>query len=229
MPSRPRIAVLLNASAGMPGAQRVDTLRDTLAVAFEQHRFSAALEVLMGSDLQAAAQHAVQRIRNQELGAIVVGGGDGSVRTVAHVLAETDIPLGILPLGTRNQFPRDLGIPTAMEEAVALIAVGQTALVDLGDVNGETFINNSSIGLYPYLVREREQRRRRGRGAKGSALLLSGLRVLRHLPLRRFTVTVAGSVELCRSPIVVIANNEYALKASVFGPRERLDGGEICI
>jgi diacylglycerol kinase family enzyme len=171
----------------------------------------------------------VQRIRNRELDAIVVGGGDGSIRTVAYVLAATDIPLGILALGTRNHFARDLGIPTTINEAVTLIAAGETRLVDLGEVNGETFINNSSIGLYPYLVRERERRRRREGVLKWIALILSGLRVLRHLPLRRLAITAEGSVEPCRSPIVFIGNNEYALQASVFGRRERLDGGELCI
>jgi diacylglycerol kinase family enzyme len=99
--------------------------------------------------LQAAAERAVQRVREQELDALVVGGGDGSIRTVAHVLAGTGVPLGILPLGTLNHFARDLGIPTDLKETVALIAAGKTRSIDVGEVNGETFINNSSIGLYP--------------------------------------------------------------------------------
>jgi diacylglycerol kinase family enzyme len=229
MPLRPRIAVLLNVTAGILDAQHGDILRETLAVAFKQHGIWVALQLLTGSDLHAAAQQAVQRIRNQELDAIVVGGGDGSIRTIAHVLAGTDIPLGILPLGTRNHFARDLDIPTSIDEAVALIATGETRLVDVGEVNGETFINNSSIGFYPYLVRERERRRRRGGVPRWIALLLSGLRVLRHLPLRRLTITAGGSVEPYRSPIVFISNNEYRLKAPGFGRRQRLDGGELCI
>jgi diacylglycerol kinase family enzyme len=99
----------------------------------------------------------------------------------------------------------------------------------MGEVDGETFINNSSIGLYPYLVREREQRRHQEGLSKWSALILSGLHELRHLPQRQMAITAEGFVEPCRSPIVVIGNNEYALDAPVFGRRERLDGGELCI
>ncbi|QRM33638.1 diacylglycerol kinase family protein [Microvirga sp. VF16] len=178
MSSRPRVAVLLNISAGMLESQSSDTLRAALTAAFEQHRVSAVLEFLTGPELHKAAQHAAHRIKDQELDAIVVG-GDGSIRTVAHVLAGTDIPLGILPLGTLNHFARDLGIPTTIDEAVALIAAGQTHLFDVGEVNGEAFINNSSIGLYPYLVRERERRQHREGISKLSALIVSGFRVLR--------------------------------------------------
>jgi diacylglycerol kinase family enzyme len=107
MPLRPRVAVLLNASAGMLEAQRSDILREALAVTFEQYGISAALEFLAGPELHATAQHAAQGFRDQELDAIVVG---------------TAIPLGILPLGTLNHFARDLGIPTTIPDAVALIA-----------------------------------------------------------------------------------------------------------
>ena len=86
-----------------------------------------------------------------EIDAIVVGGGDGSVRTVAGVLADTGVPLGVLPLGTLNHFAKDLGIPLKVEQAAAAIAAGHTRNVDIAEVNGKTFINNSSIGIYPYM------------------------------------------------------------------------------
>jgi hypothetical protein len=73
MPLRPRVAVLLNASAGMLETQRSDILREALAVTFEQHGISAALEFLAGPELHATAQHAAQGFRDQELDAIVVG------------------------------------------------------------------------------------------------------------------------------------------------------------
>jgi diacylglycerol kinase family enzyme len=158
METRPRV-VVLNASAGTLEARGGENLGDALASAFEHHGIAATLEALSGPDLQAAAERAVQRVREQELDALVVGGGDGSIRTVADVLAGTGVPLGILPLGTLNHFARDLGIPTDLKEMVALIAAGKTRSIDVGEVNGETFINNSFIGLYPYLVLERERKR----------------------------------------------------------------------
>ena len=60
--------------------------------------------------------------------------------------------LGVLPLGTLNHFARDAGIPLDLEEAVAAIAGGRTRQVDVAEVNGRIFINNSAVGLYPELV-----------------------------------------------------------------------------
>ena len=117
-----------------------------------------------------------------ETDAIVVGGGDGSIRTLASVLAGTDVPLGVLPLGTLNHFAKDLGIPLQVEEAAAIIAAGRTRVVDLAEVNGETFINNSSIGIYPYMVIDRERRRARHKLAKWMAMVPAFFRMLRHFP-----------------------------------------------
>src|SRR3979411_1110417 len=181
--ARLRIAALLTASAGTRERQGAGTLRDVLASAFEKHGIAAALEFLPGSELGSAAERARQQVVDGKLDAIVVGGGDGSVRTVASVLAGSNIPLGILPLGTLNHFARDLGISFVAEEAVAVIAAGADRAVDVGEINNQIFIINSSIGLYPYLVLGRERRRRRKRISKWTAMILAIPGVLRNLPL----------------------------------------------
>jgi diacylglycerol kinase family enzyme len=231
MPSlkRKRVSALLNVSAGMIERQGGVALRDILASAFEKHGISATLEFLPSADLRAAAERALRQVLNRELDAIIVGGGDGSVQTVASVLAGSGVALGLLPLGTLNHFAKDLRIPFAAEEAVGVIATGMTRSVDLGEVNGEIFINNSSIGIYPYLVFDRERKRRRAQLSKSTAMILAGLRVLRHLPLFKLMVRVEGRRESIRSPCVFVGNNEYRLALPAFGTRERLDRGELCL
>src|SRR5215218_7585967 len=81
--------------------------------------------------------------------AVVAGGGDGTVGSVAGALAGHGMPLGVLPLGTLNHFAYDLGIPFTLDGAIAVIAAGHVASIDVGEVNGHVFVNNSSIGLYP--------------------------------------------------------------------------------
>ena len=83
---------------------------------------------------------------------IIAAGGDGTMSAVAGELAESKAAMGILPLGTLNHFARDLGIPNDLGEAAKLIAAGHTRQVDVADVNGRTFVNNASIGLYPLMV-----------------------------------------------------------------------------
>src|SRR5262245_109683 len=141
-----RLAVLLNEGAGTASHRSADGLRGDLAAALEALDLAVDLEFCGGPDLKRLAEIALVRAKAAEIDAVVVGGGDGSIRTVAGVLAGTNVPLGILPLGTLNHFAKDLGIPLHLKEAAEVIAKGETRAVDLAEVNGETFINNSSIG-----------------------------------------------------------------------------------
>ena len=162
-----------------------------------------------------------------EIDAVVVGGGDGSIRTVAGVLAETSVPLGVLPLGTLNHFAKDLGIPLPLKEAAATIAAGTIRIVDLADVNGETFINNSSIGIYPYMVIDRERRRARHKLAKWMAMVPAFFRMLRHFPRRRLRILAKGFARPYRTPCLIVGNNEYGMELFTFGKRDRLDTGKL--
>ena len=78
---------------------------------------------------------------------LIVGGGDGSMTTVANVLAYRKTTLGILPLGTGNSFAQTLSLPTDLESAIDTIAAGRAVTVDLGTINGKYFANFATIGL----------------------------------------------------------------------------------
>ena len=78
---------------------------------------------------------------------LIVGGGDGSMTTVADVLAHRKTILGILPLGTGNSFAQTLSLPTDIEAALDVIAAGRTTTVSLGTINGRYFANFATIGL----------------------------------------------------------------------------------
>jgi diacylglycerol kinase family enzyme len=224
-----RVIVLLNKFAGSADPRAGERLRDALVSAFALHGTSADVKLMAPGELAAAAKQARQKIADGAFDAIVAGGGDGTIHTVANVLADSGVPLGIIPLGTLNHFAKDLGIPLALEAAIATIAAGHARDVDLGEINGEIFINNSSIGIYPYLVLDRERIRRREGRTKWTAMFLAGLRTLRFFPLRRLRICAAEWVEPVRSPCVFVGNNEYRLTAPAVGRRERLDGGELCL
>jgi diacylglycerol kinase family enzyme len=219
----------LNSSSGTTAEKKPDDVRAELEAIFRKHAISASFEFVPGSELQAAAERAVKRAAAREIDAIVAGGGDGTIHTVASAVAGTDIPLGIIPLGTLNHFAKDLKIPLAVEDAVAVISGGVHRSVDVGEVNGEIFINNSSIGIYPYVVLDRDRRRKGQRLSKWPAMIMAGFRAFWNLPLHRLRIRAQNWQEACRSPCVFIGNNEYHLKGSSIGSRERLDGGELCL
>lgn len=158
---------------------------------------------------------------------IVAGGGDGTVNTVAGLLIDTPATLGVLPLGTLNHFAKDVGMPAAMEEALRVFTDGSVVDVDVGEVNGRIFLNNTGLGLYPDMVHFREQR---GEGAsKWVAAFREGLRALMRYRLLGVRIMVNGESLLRRTPAVMVANNAYELQGLAAPIRPRLDEGILSL
>ncbi len=88
---------------------------------------------------------------------LLVGGGDGTIRTAAQYCAHSAVILGVLPLGTLNHFSKELGLPQNVRELVESIKQKNTLKIDLAEVNGLVFVNNSSIGFYPKFARKRKK------------------------------------------------------------------------
>ena len=187
------------------------------------------LTLLPGGDLVREARRAAEAARRREIDAIVVGGGDGSVSAVAGVLAGIGVPLGILPLGTLNHFAKDLGIPIDIDGAVGVIASGNIRSVDVAEVNGRIFINNSSVGLYPNLVLRRERQATLVRHNKAIATTLAAIRALRRFPRRRLSVYVEGQLKRYKTPCLFVGNNKYELDLLTAGTRKNLDDGELSL
>ncbi|MCB1972236.1 MAG: YegS/Rv2252/BmrU family lipid kinase [Geminicoccaceae bacterium] len=87
---------------------------------------------------------------------IVVGGGDGTIATVAQSLLDAKRTVGLLPLGTANDLARSLGIPANLDDAVAVIAHGVARPIDMGVVNGRLYFNAVTLGLGPQVRRTHE-------------------------------------------------------------------------
>jgi diacylglycerol kinase (ATP) len=78
---------------------------------------------------------------------IILGGGDGSVSSVVDVLAHREVPMGLLPLGTANDFARTLHIPTNLDQACHTVAHGMVVDIDLGLCGGNYYVNRASVGI----------------------------------------------------------------------------------
>jgi diacylglycerol kinase family enzyme len=138
------------------------------------------------------------------------------------------VALGVLPVGTLNHFAKDLGIPLDVGDAMQLVSTGHVVDVDIGRVNERIFINNSGLGLYPYMVHHREAVQRRG-WSKWFAALLASLRALSRYRLLRLHVIVDGVRIYRRTPAVFIGNNEYRLDVGVEPRRLSLRDGTLCL
>ncbi|MES2900667.1 MAG: diacylglycerol kinase family protein [Pseudomonadota bacterium] len=217
------VAVIVNGSAGNG---HDDAQAAMLRAQFASHGVAAFVTLAQhGRALVDAARAALQG------GApvVVAGGGDGTVNAVASVLAGTGVAFGVLPMGTLNHFAKDLGIPLGLEQAVINVVHGTRKLVDVGEVNGRVFINNSSLGLYPDIVRDRQrQQRRLGRG-KWLAACWATIGALKRYPFLTVRLKLDDGERLRSTPFVFIGNNEYTMQGFNIGERTAVDRGRLSL
>jgi len=215
--------VILNPAAGTVGEAHA-----TLAAVrdgFSRLGVDADVRLVRGEAVGTTARDFLARAGRGADDIVVAGGGDGTIGAVAHEIAGSDVALGVLPLGTLNHFAKDLGLPLVLEEAIAVIAAGVSRRVDVAEVNGRVFVNNSSVGLYPLLVAHRDARRHRRRLGKLAATILSLGRVLRGRFWQSLVISIGAETLRLRTPCLFIGNNTY--DPSRLGRRDRLDGGKL--
>ena len=222
-----KIVALLNEAAGTVEHASNGTLEARLAASFAKHGVDAEIAIVAQHNLQKAAKDAAKHGESGKVDAVVAGGGDGSIRVVASALAGTSVPLGVLPLGTLNHFAKDLGVPLDLDEAVETIAHGARRTIDVASVNGTIFINNSSIGIYPYLVSDRDRFRKQHAVAKWLATIPAMLHTLRQYPRAQLTIETNDWTRTFRTPCVFVGNNEYKMELTSLGRREALDEGKL--
>jgi diacylglycerol kinase family enzyme len=203
-----KVIVLTNPAAGAKADETAELIAALRAVGVE-----AEVRQLAGDALADAARSAAA----EDVDAIVAAGGDGTVSAVAGGLVGSDKPLGILPSGTLNHFAKDLGLPLTLHEAAAVIAAGNTHRIDVAELNGRTFINNSSIGIYPHLVHHRDQQRQRLGRNKWIAMLIAAFSVFRRHPTVRVRIGIGDRTVLRTTPFVFVGNNRYQMSLQMLG------------
>jgi diacylglycerol kinase family enzyme len=220
-----RVIVLLNQGAGVAGKERTRETHRLVAESFNNLGIDAELRAVPGKELAAAARAAV----NTPVEAIIAGGGDGTISTVAGAMLGQEKPLGILPLGTLNHFAKDLGLPLTIPEAVQVIAAGHHVRQDVAMVNEAVFINNSSLGLYPRMVLDRDAQQNQFGWGKWTAMAHAMLRVFRRFPLVEVHLQTGQDSLVRKTPLVFVGNNLYQIDLLNIGKRSCLDRGELSL
>jgi diacylglycerol kinase family enzyme len=171
----------------------------------------------------------VQKIAHESVrsGADVLGisGGDGSIGAVAKVAIENNVPLVVLPGGTRCHFARDIGLdPKRIADALAGFH-GVERTVDVGEINGRIFLNNVSFGLYADIVARPEYR---GHKRRITREVLQSIASGKKQP---YTLQFShGAVKYNSAVIILVGVNAYDTSNLLeFGQREKLDAGLLQI
>ncbi len=138
---------------------------------------------------------------------LIAAGGDGTLSLAARHLAYRDAALGVLPLGTTNNFARTLGIPLRLAAAIGVLTSGKVADVDLGEANGTYFANLASTGLSGDVAATAPPRLKRLLGQ--AAYPLTALALLpRHHPFQA-TITADGQDRTLTTRQLNIANGSF--------------------
>jgi len=215
----PRVEIIVNSQGGSFVEDETEaSLRDALEAAGVDGDITLA----------AGGDEIFGKARDSSADILGAAGGDGTINAVASVALERNKPLAVVPLGTLNHFAKDIGVQTELAEAAAAISLGYLKSVDVGEVNGQIFLNNSSIGLYPSIVHERQQKERLGHG-KWPAFIWAAFSVLRRYPFLDVRLNVEGKEIKSRTPFVFVGNNEYNMESFEIGGRARLDRGQLSI
>ncbi len=164
---------------------------------------------------------------------MVVGGGDGTIRSAAEVLLGQEIPLIVLPLGTTNNIARSLDIPLNWEESLALMTSGITRDVYAGEVNGRIFCNAATLGISSKIADEvtKEKKKIFGRlayaftgmklFAKESAFECTIKRATHSATYKTYQVVVSNGGFHAGRVISNTSADERRLSLTIFGKSER--------
>lgn len=207
------------------GAGDKSELNERIEAAFRRHGWPVDFVTCQRRDMERRIEDAARRPG----GTIVAAGGDGTINAVACACLRAQRPFGIVPAGTFNYVARNLGIPPAIDDAVATIVAGATRALDVGEVNGRLFLNNAGVGLYSHLIERREEDKCRF-GRKRIVGLFSGLRCLldRH-PLHRFELRADGQPQRLRTTTLFFGCNALQLENYNVAARNCLHAGRLAV
>lgn len=220
-----RLHAIINQRAGSVLGQDLTAIAQSIKKPFERAGHDITVEFCDPKNLVPMIEAAAKR----DIDVIIVGGGDGTVRSGARIAMTNSKTLGILPLGTLNRMARDLEIPLDIASAAEALATSKAGVIDVASLNGKIFLCNSLIGLPPEYSTERQ----RMRGKPWRERLVGYTRAIKTIlsSRKRLHITIDDGAE--QKPLRVIslavANNAYCEEPGLGLVRPNLDQGELAV
>lgn len=194
-----KTALLLVNPNSRSGKAQLPEVRKLLAAA--SVKFIELPEDYTGTTSHAIEEHA------GSVGRIIVGGGDGSLNAAAQGLLKTGLPLGVLPLGTANDFARTIGLPVDLAAAIDVIGKGNTTDIDLGEANGHLFFNVASVGFSADLAMSLTEKAKKRWGKLGYGMIAA--RLLARSRLFTAALEHDGQTEELRTLQISVGNGRF--------------------
>ncbi len=220
-----KIVAVINKKSGTVGEATDLYSKTGINRLFRDMGIPADIHLVMPSLLEPE----LRRAAKSDSEVIIIGGGDGSINMAANIIRGTHKVLGVLPMGTLNNFARSLGMPEDVSEAVKALAHSVPLSVDIGEVNGMVFVNNSSIGIYSEAVRMREQYMEKFGLRKYTAMAMAFMTLVWDLRIFELQIETSGKEEFIRAPFLFLGNNLYDPQFLSYAKRESLSDGVLSV
>ncbi len=195
-----------------------------LGVALDRFR-AAGVTLFDGSCDSAADITRCILAHRDKVDCVIVGGGDGTLNAAGSGLLATGLPVGVLPLGTANDFARSVGLPFDVAAAAATICRGATRSIDVGEVNGRPFFNVASVGLAADLAQRltADSKRRFGR----LSYAISASHVLLEARPFHATLLLGEKKIMVRTMQIAVGNGRYYGGGNIVASEAQIDDGHL--
>lgn len=219
-----RYHVILNPKSG--SAMTLGLTAETLQARFEAQGIDATIDADDTNDFNKR----IASTASTDADVIVSAGGDGTATALAGALLGSTKSLAVLPLGTANLLARDLKVPLDLDQAIASLKTMVPMRIDVGEVNGHTFLHKVVVGVIPSIAAARE----RVRGASDARAMLGFAQYFfrRISNARRTAVSITSrdtADRIERIHAIAVANNAYDQGFGKIFSRQRLDAGTLTL
>lgn len=222
-PGRPRLAAVVYNPTKVPDA-----------AVFRRHVEGECAErgwvgpLWLETDPDDAGASAARRATRRRADLVLVAGGDGTVRTVCGVLAESGIPVAILPVGTGNLLARNLGVPLDLADALDVAFDGRSMSIDLVQIRADggepqPSLVMAGMGADARIMNDTNEDLKKVVGP--AAYVMAALTTLNHPPFQA-TITVDGGEPVERHPALALVANVGQVQGQIaIAPDARPDDG----
>lgn len=217
-----KTAVIVNRHSGTVRGMGEDVARRMIEEAFAAAGNAAEIKLVDGSEVTETVE---ALLKDGEVTRIIVGGGDGTLTSVAGQLAGTDIALGVLPLGTMNMVAKVIGMAPDLAQALTQLQTAEIRVIDAARAGEHLFLHHVSFGMQPRMVTVREKLGYRSRITKMLAGLRAFAKVMVKPRFQRLALTIDGTPLEMKTTALVVSNNIYEDSAQLL--QKRLDEGVL--
>ncbi len=216
-----RYRVVRNQSAGSKGGISTNSFTpEEMLALLERHGLgSDVVETCDEDEARTAAREAIR----DGVDVLVAAGGDGTIGLIAGELLDTEVALGILPLGSVMNIPRSLGLPRDLAGAAQILATGVPTRVDVGFVENEPFYEAGSVGMNAAIFREAA----RFDDGDWLSILRTIWVALRYRPARMRIELDDGRQVRTRALMLTVSNGPYTGAGMTVAPDARMDDGKF--